>query len=240
MEITYNNQTIDFTMPANREIVISLSGGADSAALFYLACKHYPEKVYIPFTGLDENAPKDAEAARLITRFMKKKFKNVKVKNTRVFNFNDVEYKYTTYGSVKKTRKKEFPEMNMRQVSKIVQLRQISSKMRKFYRSSLEVDGMTANPSMHEMEQGNFGHFGERRRDIINDLDTMGFKRWEPFINVNKKFIADIYKQNNLLNSLFKLTRSCTGGPHETDNFTKECHKCFWCFEKRWAFDLDW
>ena len=64
MEITYNNQTIDFTMPPNKHIVISLSGGADSAALFYLACKHYPEKVYFPFTGLDENAPKDAEAAK--------------------------------------------------------------------------------------------------------------------------------------------------------------------------------
>ena len=240
MEITYNNQTIDFTMPPNKHIVLSLSGGADSAALFYLACKHYPEKVYLPFTGLDENAPKDAEAARLITRFMKQKFKTLQIKNTRVFNFNDREYKYITHKAVKRTKKKQFPGMNMRQVSKMVQLRSMSAKMRTKYPLSFEIDAITANPSMQEMQEGNFGHFGERRRDLDEAANTMGAKRWQPFINVNKKFIADIYNQNGLLNNLFALTRSCTGNRYDTDNFTKECHKCFWCFEKRWAFDLDW
>lgn len=240
MNITYNNQTIDFTMPNNHEIVISLSGGADSAALFYLACKHYPEKLYIPFTGLDENAPKDAEAALLITKFMKKKFKRLQIRNLSVFNFNDREYKYTTYKQVKKVRKRRFPEMNMRQVSKMVQLNKIGLEMYNSFPFSIEIDGMTANPSIEDMQNNNFGHFGEDRRNLDEEILTFRNNRWQPFVNVNKKFIADIYKKNKLLNNLFPMTRSCTGTAIETNNFTKECHKCFWCFERKWAFNLDW
>ena len=240
MQITYNNQTIDFTAPSNDHFVISLSGGADSAALFYLACKHYPGKLFIPFTGRDENAPLDAEAAQEITSFMQTTFPNRSIKKCAVFNFNDIDYKYTKHKSVKRILRQKYPTMNMRQVSKIVQLHNMSTMLRKHYPKSKELDAISANPSVEDMETNSFGRFGEIRRLHSNEKSTVGENRWQPFINVNKRFIADVYKQNKLLDTLFPITRSCTGGPEETNNFTKECHQCFWCFERKWAFNLDW
>jgi hypothetical protein len=60
------------------------------------------------------------------------------------------------------------------------------------------------------------------------------------YANVDKKFVAGVYKENGLMDTLFPLTGSCVGTAKQTDNFTKECRQCFWCHEKKWAFDLEW
>ena len=77
MKITYNDITIDFfnfedSIP--EQVVISLSGGLDSASVLYLGCKHFPEIEFIPFCARDVNAPKDADAAVDIVKWMKKEF----------------------------------------------------------------------------------------------------------------------------------------------------------------------
>jgi 7-cyano-7-deazaguanine synthase in queuosine biosynthesis len=59
----------------------------------------------------------------------------------------------------------------------------------------------------------------------------------QPFINVDKRFVADIFKQSEfMLNDIYPLTRSCTGTARWTDNFTRVCGTCFWCYERNWAF----
>ena len=55
----------------------------------------------------------------------------------------------------------------------------------------------------------------------------------KPFSNVDKKFIADLYEQYDLLDVLFPLTKSCFD-PYV--NGTKGCGKCFHCFEKQYGF----
>ena len=52
-------------------------------------------------------------------------------------------------------------------------------------------------------------------------------------ISVDKKFLAEIYEQENLMNDLFPNTVSCT-------NISKiePCKKCYWCEEKKWAFGM--
>lgn len=53
-----------------------------------------------------------------------------------------------------------------------------------------------------------------------------------PFTMMDKKEIANIYKQYNLLDSLFPLTNSCNGdSPANT-----HCEKCWNCRERFWAF----
>ena len=53
------------------------------------------------------------------------------------------------------------------------------------------------------------------------------------FCSVDKKFLAEIYEQENLMNDLFPNTVSCT-------NISKiePCKKCYWCEEKKWAFGM--
>lgn len=53
-----------------------------------------------------------------------------------------------------------------------------------------------------------------------------------PFVNLDKKKIADLYKEHDLLDSLFPLTNSCGG--HSPAN--THCEKCWNCRERLWAF----
>ena len=52
-------------------------------------------------------------------------------------------------------------------------------------------------------------------------------------INMDKKDLALIYKEHNLLSTLFPITRSCVT---ETMNFDAHCGECWWCKERIWAF----
>lgn len=54
-----------------------------------------------------------------------------------------------------------------------------------------------------------------------------------PFANIDKKEVFNIYKELNLLESLYPLTRSC-----EDINLSEgHCGKCWWCEERLWAFE---
>ena len=55
----------------------------------------------------------------------------------------------------------------------------------------------------------------------------------EPFARVDKSFLAEIYKQEELMYNLYPYTVSCVDmgmiGP---------CKKCYWCHEKKWSFGM--
>lgn len=53
-----------------------------------------------------------------------------------------------------------------------------------------------------------------------------------PFRNHDKSKVAEIYKELNLLDTLFPETLSCT----RTTNST-HCGDCWWCRERLWAFN---
>lgn len=68
----------------------------------------------------------------------------------------------------------------------------------------------------------------------VIELDGVDYELGDirPFVNLDKKEIANLYKENNLLDSLFPLTNSCGGhGPANT-----HCEKCWNCRERFWAF----
>jgi 7-cyano-7-deazaguanine synthase in queuosine biosynthesis len=89
----------------------------------------------------------------------------------------------------------------------------------------------------------------EINASFVNEYDTFQNKQdrsphvirpttWKqfylPFTNHNKKKIAEIYQEENIMD-LFTLTRSC----ESLDNIGNEhCGKCWWCQERAWAFDL--
>lgn len=266
MKLTYNNQTIDlFPQEVPEVMPLSLSGGLDSASAFYLISKYFPQVEIIPYTCRDQNAPKDAEAAEKIVRWMQREFPNNNIRDIQVFDFNDRTEDFVTNEEVDNVIN-EWPQFNgMRrtQVSKIIQIDQISRNLMAKHPGAVRLDGMTRNPPTEDMHRLGFYDKAERRRDheqpkveewrtvktICEAAGTpilpMDHTIWlhqiyQVYANVDKKFVAGVYKENNLMDTLFPLTRSCVGRPKETDNFTKECHRCFWCYEKAWAFNLKW
>jgi|MDTC01.1.fsa_nt_gb hypothetical protein len=269
MNVTYNNITIPFydmeqmmnASPISKKglvlnseglpenIIVSLSGGADSASALYLSCKHYPNLHYYPFTARDigNNALKDAIAADKIVKYIQNKFPHANLHDIETFDFNDRDEKH--WPEAQKAidgvsddpklskDKDEYKNLSIKQMTKIILIHEICEHMVKKFHKPMMLDGLTGNPPPEALET--FGHKGEDRRNHYTNRVRLKYNRYKPFLNVDKKFVADIYKQNNIMD-LFEITRSCTGTAKDTDNYTRECHKCFWCYERKWAFDLVW
>lgn len=277
MILKYGNQTVDFYTKIQslieispyrdralsdvdyddngipKRIVVSLSGGCDSASAFFLTVKHFPDIEIYPLTLRDQNAPKDADAAIEITNFIKKRFPNSKINDIEVGSYNDLDPK--TYTKAQETINKhpKYKSLNVVQMSKINSIDEQNTAFMKMIDRPLRVDGMTANPPVNvrmafadrmlkHHPTRNFGPFevdrvqGEIRRDV-HDKPELKYNVYAPFLNVNKRFVAGVFKENNLMDDLYPITRSCVGGGRQTNNFTEWCWQCFWCYEKDWAFN---
>jgi 7-cyano-7-deazaguanine synthase in queuosine biosynthesis len=55
-----------------------------------------------------------------------------------------------------------------------------------------------------------------------------------PWTNIDKKGIASLYREYNLMDTLFCYTKSCTNAESTVANY--HCGKCWWCYERKWAF----
>ena len=88
--------------------------------------------------------------------------------------------------------------------------------------------GLTANPKNVILK---YDEQKITRREITKEslIDENNF--YMPFTNTDKKTIADLYKENNLIESLFTLTFSCINSLDE-----HHCNNCWWCEERKWAF----
>ena len=249
MKLTYGNQTIDFfPREIPEKCLISLSGGLDSASLFYLVSKFYPQIRIIPITCRDLNAPLDADAAEEIVKWMKNEFPNNLIDDIQIFDFNDRTEDFVTFEDVDKVIE-QYPQyhgMRRTQVSKIMQVDTIAWNAMKQHPGAVRLDGMTRNPPNNEMSAKHFYNLAERRRDKdqphIDEYRT-GYKDkhfyiYQVYANVDKKFVAGVFQEYGLMETLYPLTRSCVGTARQTDNFKHVCNKCFWCAEKAWAFDL--
>ncbi len=277
MILKYGNQTVDFYTKIQslisispykqraltdvdyddngipKQVVVSLSGGCDSASAFFLTAKYFPNIEIYPLTLRDVNAPKDADAAIEISKFIKNRFPHSKINDIEVGSYNDLDP--TTYHKAEKMIKSrdEYKSLNLVQMSKVNSIDDQNNAFMKKIGKPLRLDGMTANPPVkirmgfadkmrnyHWPKQ--WGSFeiervqGEPRRDVF-DKPELRYNVYQPFLNVNKRFVAGVFKEENLMKDLYPITRSCVGGKNQTNNFTEWCWQCFWCYEKDWAFN---
>jgi len=94
---------------------------------------------------------------------------------------------------------------------------------------------VTANPPTDVKFQAGIGEHYLRNPNIIKDEISFNGYFFTPFINKNKKTIAKIYQELDLMNSLFPVTRSCEAiGKLE---YYGHCGECWWCEERLWGFD---
>ena len=239
-----------------KQVVVSLSGGADSASATYLTLKHFPQIEIFPFMCNDVNAPKDADAAREIVDYLQKKFPNGKLNDITIKDFNDREVG-GWWPKAKESmleNQELYGNMSVTAVAKILQLDKLIPEFMNQFKGPIRLDGMTANPpkeirlAFAKYAKERFPEIrytardleriqGETRRDVSNK-PNITYNVYQPYINVNKRFVAGVYKEEGLMEDLFPMTRSCVGGPNQTKDFTAWCWQCFWCYEKAWAFNL--
>lgn len=67
------------------------------------------------------------------------------------------------------------------------------------------------------------------QNSIIKVLECESFRNGDKRVTF---WIADVL---GILDNLLKITRSCEGNRELTNNWTEECHHCWWCYERTWA-----
>jgi hypothetical protein len=106
-------------------------------------------------------------------------------------------------------------------------------------------NGLTANPPEGFVIDSEYGERQKCRDDLKwrqEQEAKMGLS--VPFIHVDKRSLAELYKKFDLLDRLLPLTRSCEAELLETEYFTKVCQQarpqaqaCWWCRERAYGFD---
>ena len=71
----------------SKKIAVSLSGGADSAILFYHACDVLSDKTFYPFSGYDTRRPDSIFYAMEVYQFIKNSYPNVNIMPHHTFKY---------------------------------------------------------------------------------------------------------------------------------------------------------
>lgn len=227
-------QSVDFHIPEQFEkLMVSVSGGADSALLLYLVVKE------LKTTGRDDVVVNIMTIANSAKRNWnaRKAASVIDYVQTRT-NYKNIGVHYSFYR----------PEQEEKYFTAFI------------YKHAdlmdLYIHGTTKNPPpgtiVKNINGGNEdllknGGAVESRnnpskpyfmKSLYPGLEIGQINAWT---HVDKKFIADQYKKFGLEKDLLPLTRSCEARPKPPDWHDREfehrpCGKCWWCLEKKWAF----
>ncbi len=185
-------------------IGISCSGGTDSSLLLYILMKHHRDPIHI-FT-LSNNVKGRANAV-VVPKVIEKCIQLTG-------NINIVHHSY--YAD-------EQTENNLFDIQRTF------LKDRKIDCLFLAI---TANPPSEVV----FANVSTESRDPETthpEIIYKGFLR-QPFVNKDKKTIAQIYRDLGLSDVLFPITRSCEQ-PNRLEYY-EHCGNCWWCEERKWGF----
>jgi 7-cyano-7-deazaguanine synthase in queuosine biosynthesis len=182
---------------------VLVSGGCDSALALAMVCKYNPKVEIYTYTGIQPQNKVDFVCARNILKLMKSMFPSTNLK-------------YHTEASVNPSPDK-LPKHNQH----IKNLENIPSET--------YVIGTTLNPPF-DIEGRELARDEIRDEIVTNEKGNITYLPW---INKNKKEIADIYRKEGLIETLFPLTNSCI----DVSDDGTICNKCFWCKERAWGFE---
>jgi hypothetical protein len=190
---------------------IAFSGGADSSILMYTMLKNITSPIHVFTCSIkDRSRSQPYHAYRVLTYLLDKTKRN--------------DVYFHTYFVKRKSKETIFAPIN--ELIKVLNL------------STVYTAG-TSFPSKEDLksfvvdkELDPTWLYSIRDPDITKPVYHADNLYYSPWWNMDKKFIAEIYKQENLLDELFPLTRSC-----ENSQYTEgHCGVCWFCAERKWAF----
>lgn len=244
MNNIYNIQSYDMlgvAVPFSTEwtsISIMLSGGADSALLAYLLCKHI-EKNNINCTieiisaiRCWKTRPWQRYNSIEVYEYLEKTFPNIDIIRNETYIAPALEH-----GSEGKLFKDEWGNLAS---GDSVQLTSYAEYICNEKNVQAVYNAVTKNPPQDVVPGGLI-----KRYDPAENIQTQreGITVIQPFKHINKKQVIDIYKKNNIMD-LFEITRSCEGEFDDIDykNYkpyqeVPTCGKCFWCREREWSLN---
>tara|TARA_B100000959_G_C14992263_1_gene628517 strand:+ start:3134 stop:3889 length:756 start_codon:yes stop_codon:yes gene_type:complete len=244
---TYDKtQSIDFFLPEKfKKIGLNVSGGLDSAFLLWLIVKFLKDNnrtdTEIVAVTIGQNDWGKRHWNSIVSAKVIDKVLRMHDPNVNNGHLNGKQSIVSTHFTYYRTSQDKTQANSM--------------EPRLFNNRLIDIimSGKTANPpgDIDELLDGRdiTRDLGNRGDDQILYGKTYGITKsayYTPFVNVDKRFIADQYKKFNLMNDLFPVTRSCerVGEPEgkifttEEDFFANSCkaEECWWCKERYWAF----
>jgi len=234
-------------------ICLSLSSGFDSGLLLYMcakACSDNQRKITIqPITARRANATDFAwwdrvdnyANAKEVVAWVKKCFPNVDIRDNiladaPLWNYCDPDDpiigKVHTYIAAQGILQRY-----------VYSRADTIQPNRRYTKRIITQNGVTKNP---DFELSGFNP--ERARNnrdeeaampgyvtCCDDNEDKTATRYEAFRNSDKRISFWIGDKLGILPTLLNVTRSCEGPRDLTDNWTQECHHCWWCYERVWA-----
>ena len=224
-------------------VIIRLSGGADSAILLYMICDTY-EKAETqlnlwPITVIHGVRNWQSYHAQQVLDYMMEKFPDVNWKTHEVIKCMNPG------GKPNNKNANNYVDDQESLIDKVVA---------EYAGSAAVFNGVTANPP-EEIGQKYWGSskvFGKKVWDVrekhrdwkfiadrkpIEDDSARKLVHVNPFIQHHKGHVAKLYYDYGLIDDLLPLTRSCEGWDYMTANYSKICGECWWCMEREWAFE---
>lgn len=200
----------------DKSVGIMVSGGVDSAILLYYLMKHSTSTIHIYSQGSNLKYRRNTIIAPQVIEKCIQLTNNINV-------IHHIEYNEVfTYDSLRVSPERAV----MNGITHIV------------------YDGVTMNPP-HDIAKKFTPEleFDTGRDDTSdNDMFHSNDRFYMPWANTNKKGIAQMYREENLMDNLFPITRSCEYDP-TCDYFDKvedpqlgHCGECWWCKEREWGF----
>jgi hypothetical protein len=219
-------------IPGSRDVIVKMSGGADSSILMFLLAKYkneYNTELNFKITStVGSTKPYQYEFANQVVKFIDK-----------IYPLGDYEHYHN-----ESLPSGEFPDgedENGFDANKEAYSDDIENLVKSLHnKDSVQYMGITANPSAEQLELHNIADGRDLERDsdvaVPNNELWMGpgfYKYNRPFAKYDKLVVAELYDRYNLTDTLFPLTRSCE---EATFDFSEHCGTCWWCKERKWAF----
>lgn len=186
-------------------IGIWLSGGADSALGLYLLQMYNTNTTILPLHGMDIRRWKDGQ-----TKLSEGATEDI----IKVIRKRQPEKSHLLHDMYCFDYEKEDWE------TKAKYHQPVEDGLRADGTIQVALNFVTKNPPIKLHDQQ------EPRRD------NKKAKVRRPFARRDKKWVASLYEEYDLMEDLFPLTVSCISP------WDEPCKQCFWCKEKKWAFGM--
>lgn len=210
-------------------IAIKLSGGADSSLVYYALCnkfKNNNDVNIIPITVGTDLKPYYLHYSTAVINLVK----NITGKSPLIHITRSIKHDFKEY-SLEQDRILEYA------VNK--------------YKVRYSFSGLTINPPYGDIVNyfsNNFKKFDLDLSLIMESLDSRDKTRdtsdyvfnefaQRPFGNKNKRYVAECYKQYNVLETLYPYTHSCEDvKTFDIHGNALHCGHCYFCAERWWGF----
>lgn len=214
---------ISIYIPGKKTIIYKISGGADSAILLYMLSKYKneynPDINFVFASSVNVNLPYQEIFAKQVIEYVNSKYP-----------LGDFEH------HVNDNRGGEFYTVDQDA---------LTDPLRGNDNVRVQWMGITCNPPVEEMQAHNMyddDRVFDRDRGHENNYPTQEieiepgvFKFNRPFMQHDKRGVAELYTTMGVLDELFPLTRSCED---DTTDFSHHCGKCWFCLERKWGYGV--